>query len=364
MELRSRSLNCLSPRGGGDMEEREEAVGNIENFHSRADLHADGDLLVNRDVPVEGQVPVLLSPDLAEMMAEMRRMKMDAKARDEEMKMELKKRDEELKKRDEEMKKKDEELGRLKVLLEKPDPSPTAGEEFLCRYEEERQADLRSGIGYQPVMNLSSGLNRPDRNLNPSYTSNRTAGRSNLSRDEPRPRFPFFSGKTSWESFMVQFELFSKKYDWSLAERHDQLIFCMRDDALEFVAQQPLDVQSHPTLLSRALERRFGDHILPETHRARLHTMKKQPRESIDEFAFKVSSTVAKAYPGLCGGDLYTSLVIEHIVNGLGDSSLAYDILSKRPHTIEQAIDMIQWHECCKAKTTKVTIRQLSEETE
>ena len=58
--------------------------------------------------------------------------------------------------------------------------------------------------------------------------------------------------------------------------------------------------------MSAALKHRFGDHVLPETHRATLHSLKMNPRESLHEFAAHVGELVSKSYPGLKGSHLHT----------------------------------------------------------
>ena len=58
---------------------------------------------------------------------------------------------------------------------------------------------------------------------------------------------------------------------------------------------------------------------------------------------------LAKAYPGLEGNtDLYEEMAVEQLIRGLNDPSLIYDVRTKRPKTVQEAIDMVQWHESCK----------------
>ena len=114
-----------------------------------------------------------------------------------------------------------------------------------------------------------------------------------------------------------------------------------------------------------SLRTRSGDHVLPETHRASLNNLRKNPRESLHEFAARVSELVSKAYPGLDGSQLHTNLTIETTVKGLQDPTLTYNVLTKKPHTINQALDMIAWHGCCKGTTRRRNVvRQVSEDDE
>ena len=46
-------------------------------------------------------------------------------------------------------------------------------------------------------------------------------------------------------------------------------------------------------------------------------------------------------------------------MRGLPDTAMAYDILTKKPQTVQQAIDMISWHECCKISSGKRSSRRM-----
>ena len=91
--------------------------------------------------------------------------------------------------------------------------------------------------------------------------------------------------------------------------------------------------------------------------------IKKDTKENLREYAARVGELMSKAYPGLAGSDLFTSMLIDRIVRGLPDPALVYDVLSKRSKTVDMALDAIEWHECiknCKKKT--VDTRKLAEE--
>ena len=62
------------------------------------------------------------------------------------------------------------------------------------------------------------------------------------------------------------------------------------------------------------MKRRFGDHVLPEIHRVNLQNLKKQVKESVQEFAARVTKLMIKAYPGLEGSELFKELSVEYMV--------------------------------------------------
>jgi hypothetical protein len=70
-----------------------------------------------------------------------------------------------------------------------------------------------------------------------------------------------------------------------------------------------------------------------------------------------------KAYPGFEGSQLLETMTIENIMQGLPDQSIAYDVITKKPDTVEKAIDLYEWHDCCKGNAKRRnTLRQVTTE--
>ena len=179
----------------------------------------------------------------------------------------------------------------------------------------------------------------------------------------PRVQLPLFKGTSEWKVFWLQFRRTARQYSWSAETTLDHLVASLRDDALQFYAELPEPTQADLSLTIDALARRFNDHGLPETYRASLMTLRKQPKETLEEYASRVHRTVAKAYPGIAGSKLADDLTIQNLVGGLPDSNLVYDVLTKKPRTVQEAIDLIQWHESCKGtQRKKIGLKQVSVE--
>ena len=71
---------------------------------------------------------------------------------------------------------------------------------------------------------------------------------------------------------------------------------------------------------------------------------------------------VKKAYPGTEGTKLHTNLTIEHLLAGISDQTLAYEVLTKKLGTVDEALNMLTLYQCCKAtKTQRSGIRKISE---
>lgn len=181
---------------------------------------------------------------------------------------------------------------------------------------------------------------------------------------EPRVQLPVFKGSGEWKVFWLQFRRAARQYSWDPEVTLDHLVSCLRDDALQYYAELPEETQADLDFTVAAFARRFNDHGLPETYRASLQGLKKLPKESLEEYAGRVHRTVTKAYPGTAGSQLAEDLTIENLVGGLADSTIIYDVLTKKPRSVQEAIDLIQWHESCKAEQRrKVAFKQVSVET-
>ena len=177
-----------------------------------------------------------------------------------------------------------------------------------------------------------------------------------------KPRLPTFDGKGKWEAFMIQFDNLATRYAWDEDTRLGQIIACMEDGALEFISRLDTDTRNNFSSLIKALCSRYADRTPPEAHRASLSTLRKQPKEDMREFSSRVSEMVRKAYPGTEGTKLHTNLTIEHLLAGMSDQTLAYEVLTKKPGTVDEALNMITWYQCCKAtKTQRSGIRKISE---
>ncbi|CAC5396069.1 unnamed protein product [Mytilus coruscus] len=212
--------------------------------------------------------------------------------------------------------------------------------------------------------------NVSDRNYNIQYehpvTSITGISSSASHPDEPKFRLPYYNGKRDFQSFWSVFEIGVRKFNWDNSKQVEQLMCCLKDDALAYVSKLPSEVRRSIKQTYELLERRYGDHLLPEQYREKLNQVRKEYKESLTEYAARVGDLVYKAFPGLNPTELLTTLTIENLLRGLPDQSLAYEVRTKSPHSVDEAIKLITWHECCKNSGKKTSsVRQLEmEETE
>ncbi|CAG2218698.1 unnamed protein product [Mytilus edulis] len=183
-----------------------------------------------------------------------------------------------------------------------------------------------------------------------------------LQREEPKPRSPFFDGKGDFKAFWTQFSLLSNRFRWSNDRQIEELILnCLRDEALVYVNELPMPFHKDIKCIHKAMSQRFGDHILPETYRTNLQFIKQDHKESIQEYAFRVERLVGKAYPDVNDLSLLDRFKTEHFIKGLPDQSVAYEVLIQKPATLQDAINIVTWHECCRKNVNKnFNVRQVN----
>ena len=169
-----------------------------------------------------------------------------------------------------------------------------------------------------------------------------------------RPHPPTFDGKPdSWEPFLMQMRLMSQSYGWPDRKFREQLMLALRGEALLFASNLPHVTVENTESLLQAMGQRFGQCLLAETHRANLYNLKKLTKESLQQCSARVSSLMSRAYPGMQGTAIFDNLAIEHLLRGLPDQKLAYEIFTKKPKNLSDAVDMIIWHKACQQFTTK-----------
>lgn len=104
-------------------------------------------------------------------------------------------------------------------------------------------ATCRQNYGNQPNYNYS-GQNTHNEH---GWAAANQQGNSNSfisGCEEPKPRLPIFTGKGDWKSFFLQFELLVDRYNWSMDRKREEIIFCLKDEALSFVTQLSVEVRT------------------------------------------------------------------------------------------------------------------------
>ena len=245
-------------------------------------------------------------------------------------------------------------------------PRRDQGNARRAEHPDERGIGYQEGLNYErllPTETRYRGRASAHRPAMYQYESPRMEYRvPELLFNEPRPYFPSFSGRhDEWDAFWLKFEIMAKRYNWSGEKQKEQLLFCLKDEAMNFAASLGPEIRESISLFSQALRDRFSHRTPAETVRANLNNIKKSSKETIQEYASRVRTMMVKAYPDIRCSETFNQMTIHHLLQGLPDQTIAYEVLIKKPTSLTEAVDMITWHECCKESTRKkVGIRQLS----
>ena len=203
----------------------------------------------------------------------------------------------------------------------------------------------------QMVSQMPGPMRRNSRSLCGSYHNT----------DEPKFRLPYFNGKSKFEGFWTVFELGAHKFQWNEQAKIENLWCCLKDDALDFASKLSHEVQNDVLKFRDALQRRYGDNRLPEQYREDLSNVKKHHKETLPEYAARVENLVCKGYPHLRETDLLNTLKVENFLKGFPDQNIAYEVKIRKPQNIDDAIELLNWHECCKGNIFKkrADVRQI-----
>ncbi|CAC5380863.1 unnamed protein product [Mytilus coruscus] len=173
-----------------------------------------------------------------------------------------------------------------------------------------------------------------------------------------RTRVPFYNGKDPWNAYVMLFELIAEMNNWTPLTKAIELVTALKDEAMVYASFLTTETKRSFSALCAAMSNRFGDHGYPETYRQELHTLRKQNRETIQEYVSSVEMLVRKSFPTIETAT-HSTLSIEYLLRGLPDQSIAIELLTKRITSITEAIHQVTLYETYKRGTRDRNIRQL-----
>ena len=86
---------------------------------------------------------------------------------------------------------------------------------------------------------------------------------------------------------------------WVEPAKGDMLLANLRDKAVDFIMSKPREVQDDYQASKDALEVRFSKMEHPTSARRQLSYLRREEGESLEDYADKVLTKVAEAYPGI-----------------------------------------------------------------
>ncbi|CAC5377965.1 LRP4 [Mytilus coruscus] len=124
--------------------------------------------------------------------------------------------------------------------------------------------------------------NTGQQNFPPNYTRQQnnqmryqTDSTSSM-QDSYHSRLLFYNGRSDWSTFQMQFEIIAERNNWDPRRQAEEILLVLKDEAAKFASELPYDTRSSFRLLSKDMERRFGDNNLPETYRKELQFTRKK----------------------------------------------------------------------------------------
>ena len=148
---------------------------------------------------------------------------------------------------------------------------------------------------------------------------------------------PLFDGKTSWSTYLKQFEAAANANNWSLREKATSLTLSLRGDAAEILQKLSPTEQDDYTALVKHLEMRYGHEHLKHLHRSQLKARCQKSNESITEFEFDVSRLTRLAWPDVDEQTL-EQLTVDAFLAGLQDKDIKEQVTLLCPRKIADAL--------------------------
>ena len=167
-------------------------------------------------------------------------------------------------------------------------------------------------------------------------------GRANPQNDLLRnlPRLEKFSGNSSWDDYVNQFDKMARIAQWSDAVKADALHLVLGGNALHYYENLRDEVKNDPIRLRRAMSERFGPDLPAEAQRTAFSNLERCEKESFREFADRVRETAIRAYPN--APDSEESLMVPAFLRGLGYPEACMYNMNKSHATLDDALRGVQ----------------------
>ncbi|VDI77339.1 Hypothetical predicted protein [Mytilus galloprovincialis] len=143
-----------------------------------------------------------------------------------------------------------------------------------------------------------------------------------------RNRVPFYNGRDPWSAYFMQFELIAEINRWDTDTKAIELVTALKDEAMVYASYLSPETKRSFFGLCAAMSNRFGDHGYPETYRQELHTLRKQGKENIHEYASRVEMLVRRSFPTIDVAT-HSTLSVEYMLKGITRPEHCYRITDK-----------------------------------
>ncbi|MGH0151575.1 UNVERIFIED_CONTAM: hypothetical protein FKN15_030359 [Acipenser sinensis] len=152
-----------------------------------------------------------------------------------------------------------------------------------------------------------------------------------------RQKPPTYDGKSSWETYITQFEIVSQLNNWTEEDKGAYLATSLKGEAMNILATVATQQRCNFIALCQALALRYGVEQQVAIARMQLRARKREVGETLPGFAGDLERLFRIAYPG-SGSELQEQIVTEQFIEGLDYADLRIQVKLKSPKTLREAL--------------------------
>lgn len=156
------------------------------------------------------------------------------------------------------------------------------------------------------------------------------------------PRMQSFDGKSAeWKGFLFNFRNTARQEGWSIKEKANNLLACMRGKAASFLEGKPKQVVRDYRQLKEVLDRRYGETDTSNGARRQLDTFRQEEGEALEDFADRVLAKAYVAYPTVDDVTIQ-ELAVDNFLRSCKDKSAAYAAAERAPKDLSAALEALR----------------------
>ena len=166
-----------------------------------------------------------------------------------------------------------------------------------------------------------------------------------------RSTFPFkhkkvssYDGSTSWQEYLVQFEMISQINGWDDRTKVMELATSLKGPALTVMVDLDPGLRNNYSALVNALNIRFRSLNSSELYRVQLKSRIKKKSESLAELAQDIKHLTSQAYP-LYPAAFREPLALEYFMDALPDRDMKWNIYKGKPKCVDGALQLATEYE-------------------
>lgn len=155
----------------------------------------------------------------------------------------------------------------------------------------------------------------------------------------PRVKAPPYDGTSSWQDYLIQFEMIADLNGWNNDSRALYLAAGLRGAAQEVLGDLDAARRRQYAALLAILNQRFGPDNQAEMFRSLLRNKTRKSGESLPELAHSIRRLVKQSYP-TADYDLLESLAKDHFIDALPETDCRWTIQQARPRNLDEAVQV------------------------